>query len=68
MAGKKKGKKVRKQEKKIIDEYQLRRDLREQAKMTKELVQEVNLVQEIAMPIQDEPRYSEDIRIGGIEG
>jgi len=68
MAGKKKGKKVRKQEKKIIDEYQLRRDLREQAKMTKELVQEVDLVQEIAMPIQDEPRYSKDIRIGGIEG
>jgi len=67
MAGKKKGKKVRKQEKKIIDEYQLRRDLREQAK-TKELVQEVDLVQEIAMSIQDEPRYSEDIRIGGIEG
>ncbi|XP_018401654.1 PREDICTED: N-acetyl-D-glucosamine kinase isoform X2 [Cyphomyrmex costatus] len=70
MAGKKKGKKVKKvkkvkkQEKKIVDEYQLRRDLREQAKMTKS----ADLVQEAAMLTQVEPQYSEDIRIGGIEG
>lgn len=64
MAGKKKDKKVRKKEKKIVDEHQLRRDLREQAKMTKPADQ----VQEAAMPTQDEPQYSEDIRIGGIEG
>lgn len=60
MAGKKKGKKA----KKVIDEYQLRRDLREKAKMTKP----ADLVQEAAMPTQDKPQYSEDIRIGGIEG
>jgi len=47
-----------------VDEYQLRRDLREQAKMTKS----PDLVQEAAMPTQVEPQYSEDIRIGGIEG
>lgn len=63
MAGKKKDKKVKKKEKKIVDEHQLRRDLREQAKMTKPADQ----VQEAAMPTQ-EPQYSEDIRIGGIEG
>ncbi|XP_071573202.1 N-acetyl-D-glucosamine kinase isoform X1 [Temnothorax nylanderi] len=63
---KKKGKKARKQEKKIVDEHQLRRDLREQAKMT----ESTDLVQEATMPTQAqvEPQYSEDIRIGGIEG
>lgn len=66
MAGKKKDKKKagKKQGKKIVDEHQLRRDLREQAKMTKS----ADLVQEAAIPTQDEPKYSEDIRIGGIEG
>lgn len=64
MVGKKKGKKAKKQAKKLVDEYQLRRDLREQAKMTKS----PDRVQEAAMPIQIEPQYSEDIRIGGIEG
>lgn len=64
MAGKKKGKKAKKQEKKIVDEHQLRRDLREQTKMTKP----ADPVQEAAIPPQDEPRYSEDIRIGGVEG
>lgn len=62
MAGKKKGKKAAK--KQVVDEHQLRRDLREQAKMTKS----ADLAQEAAMPMQDEPRYSEDIRIGGVEG
>lgn len=62
MAGKgKKGKKAKKQ---IVDEHQLRRDLRKQAKMTKT----ADLAQEAAMPMQDEPQYSEDIRIGGVEG
>ncbi|XP_012061564.1 PREDICTED: N-acetyl-D-glucosamine kinase [Atta cephalotes] len=65
MAEKKKGKKIKKQEgKKIVDEYQLRRDLREQTKMTKS----ADLMQETVMPTQVEPQYSEDIRIGGIEG
>ncbi|KYQ49056.1 N-acetyl-D-glucosamine kinase [Trachymyrmex zeteki] len=64
MVEKKKGKKVKKREKKIVDEYQLRRDLREQAKMIKS----ADLMQETAMPTQVEPQYSEDIRIGGIEG
>jgi len=64
MAEKKKAKKVRKQKEKIVDEHQLRRDLREQAKMTKS----ADLVQEAVIPTEDEPQYSEDIRIGGIEG
>jgi len=65
MAEKKKGKKIKKQEgKKIVDEYQLRRDLREQTKMTKS----ADLMQKTVIPTQVEPQYSEDIRIGGIEG
>lgn len=64
MAEKKKGKKAKKQKEKVVDEHQLRRDLREQAKMTKS----ADLVQEAVIPTEDEPQYSEDIRIGGIEG
>lgn len=64
MVGKKKVKKVKKKEKKIVDEHQLRRDLREQAKMTKSMDE----VREAVIPTKDEPQYSEDIRIGGIEG
>lgn len=60
MAGKRKTKKT----KKIIDEYQLRRDLREQMKM----METADLVQEIAVHAKDQAQYSEDIRIGGIEG
>lgn len=63
MAGKKKIKKAKKQ-KKIVDEYQLRRDLREYTKMT----ESADLVQETAVLPQDQVQYSEDIRIGGIEG
>lgn len=62
MAGKKKGKKAKKPT--AVDEHQLRRDLREQAKMTKS----ADLAQEAAIPTPAEPQYSEDIRIGGIEG
>lgn len=64
MAGKKKSKKAKKQEKKSVDEYQLRRDLREQTRMT----ESADLVQEAVVPAQDEPRHSQNIRIGGIEG
>lgn len=64
MAGKKKVKKTKKQAKKIIDEYQLRRNLREQAKMTTS----TDLAQEAVTQVVEEPRYSENIRIGGIEG
>nr|XP_012222874.1 PREDICTED: N-acetyl-D-glucosamine kinase isoform X1 [Linepithema humile] len=66
MAGKKKGKKVKKQAKKTVDEYQLRRDLREQAKMTTS----ADLAQEAVTQaaVKEEPRFSENIRIGGIEG
>lgn len=64
MAGKKKGKKGKKQEKKVVDEYQLRRDLRELTKMIKT---SDATRQPVVTPAQ-EPRYSEDIRIGGIEG
>jgi len=63
MAGKRKTKKTKKQ-KKIVDEYQLRRDLREQMKM----METADLVQEIAVHAKDQAQYSEDIRIGGIEG
>lgn len=63
MAGKKKIKKAKKQ-KKIVDEYQLRRELREYTKMT----ESADLVQETAVLPQDQVQYSEDIRIGGIEG
>ncbi|XP_070154396.1 N-acetyl-D-glucosamine kinase isoform X1 [Polyergus mexicanus] len=63
MAGKKKIKKTKKQ-KKIVDEYQLRRDLREYTKMT----ESADLAQETAVLPQDQAQYSEDIRIGGIEG
>lgn len=47
-----------------MDEYQLRRELREQAKMMKS----ADLVQEAATLTLREPQFSEDIRIGGIEG
>ncbi|XP_025262455.1 N-acetyl-D-glucosamine kinase isoform X1 [Camponotus floridanus] len=63
MAGKRKTKKTKKQ-KKIIDEYQLRRDLREQMKM----METADLVQETVIHAKDQTQYSEDIRIGGIEG
>lgn len=63
MAGKRKTKKTKKQ-KKIVDEYQLRRDLREQMK----IMETADLVQEIAVHAKDQAQYSEDIRIGGIEG
>lgn len=63
MAGKRKTKKTKKQ-KKIIDEYQLRRDLREQTKM----MEPADLTQETAILAQKEAQYSEDIRIGGVEG
>lgn len=63
MAGKRKTKKTKKQ-KKIVDEYQLRRDLREQMKM----METADLVQETAVHAKDQAQYSEDIRIGGIEG
>lgn len=62
MAGKRKIKKTKKQ-KKIIDEYQLRRDLREQMK----IVETMDLVQKTTV-VKDQAQYSEDIRIGGIEG
>ncbi|EZA51376.1 N-acetyl-D-glucosamine kinase [Ooceraea biroi] len=64
MVGKKKSKKVKKEEKKTVDEYQLRRDLREQAKMTKP----TDVAQEPTTTMKEEPQFSEDIRIGGVEG
>ncbi|KAL6262961.1 hypothetical protein P5V15_005749 [Pogonomyrmex californicus] len=60
--GKKKVKKQEKKQETVVDEHQLRRDLRKQMKMTEPVPK---LVQEAAMP---KPQYSEDIRIGGIEG
>lgn len=60
MAGKKKAKK---QEKKVIDEYQLRKDLRQLSKMPKS-----EDVPQKDVTTTQEPRYAEDIRIGGIEG
>lgn len=62
MAGKRKTKKTKKQ-RKIVDEYQLRRDLEqmEQMKMT-------DLAKETAVHAKDQVQYSEDIRIGGVEG
>lgn len=65
MAGKRKTKKTKKtKQKKIVDEYQLRRDLREQIKMT----ESADLMQETAVLAQDQAQYSENIRIGGVEG
>ncbi|XP_032675250.1 N-acetyl-D-glucosamine kinase isoform X2 [Odontomachus brunneus] len=64
---KKKGKKVkgaRKQAETAVDEFQLRRDLRQQTKMT----DSVESAQAEVTPASDEPKFSEDIRIGGIEG
>lgn len=63
MVGKKKGKKGKrkKKEKVILDEYKLRRELREQAKKMKPTVEKA------AISIV-EPQFAEDIRIGGIEG
>lgn len=66
MAGKKKGvkgKKAKGQAKKIVDENQLRRDLRDQAKMW-----ESTEPAEEAVPAEDVSQYFENIRIGGIEG
>lgn len=56
---------MKKQMKKIVDEYQLRRDLREQAKMatSTDLAQEV-----VTQAVKEKPQFSENIRIGGIEG
>lgn len=64
MAEKKKGKKARKQKEKIVDEYQLRRDLREQAKMA----ESADVTEKVSEPTQKEPQRCEDARIGGIEG
>lgn len=63
MAGKKKGKKAKKQEK-TVDEYQLRRDLREETRMA----ESADLVHETVPSAQDELQNAENIRIGGIEG
>jgi hypothetical protein len=59
----KKRKKVKKKVKEIVDELQLRRKLREQEKMMTSSQEAVT--QEA---VKEQPRYSEDIRIGGIEG
>lgn len=64
MADRKKKTKKTKKQKKIVDEYQLRRELREYTKMP----ESADLVQETAVLAQDQAQYSEDIRIGGIEG
>ncbi|XP_014484953.1 PREDICTED: N-acetyl-D-glucosamine kinase [Dinoponera quadriceps] len=58
---KKKGKV--KEAEKTVDEIQLRRDLRKQMKMSDDSAKPAQ--QEVA---PDQPKYSEDIRIGGIEG
>lgn len=64
MADKKKGKKDKKTEK-VVDQHQLRRDLRKQMKMTDsaEPAQE-----KIVVAAPEESKFPEDIRIGGIEG
>lgn len=59
MAGKRKGK-----GKKKVDEYQLRRSLREQARR-RELE---DIEDEMAKPAEDLSQYDKEIRIGGIEG
>lgn len=67
MLGKKKGKKVKgakKPAETVVNELQLRRDLRQQTKMT----DSVEPAQAEVTPAPDEPKFSEDIRIGGIEG
>ncbi|XP_031825732.2 N-acetylglucosamine kinase isoform X1 [Nomia melanderi] len=62
MAGKKKGK--GKGKKRKVDEYQLRRSLREQARRR----EAEDLEDEMAKPAEDLSQYDKDIRIGGIEG
>ncbi|EFN82728.1 N-acetyl-D-glucosamine kinase [Harpegnathos saltator] len=67
MAGKKKGKKAKgaKKAEKVVDEFQLRRDLREQTRMTDTTKAAQD---EILVTAPGEPKSAEDIKIGGIEG
>ncbi|KAI4479093.1 hypothetical protein M0804_011232 [Polistes exclamans] len=76
MAGKKKsgrgGRKGRKQESKLIDEYQLRRDLRAGTEETEDSfdMEDKNLIEEKLSEKEAEliNEISSEIRIGGIEG
>lgn len=60
MAERKKKKKAKKLKEKAIDEYQLRRDLRKYAKKPTEMAEELVAI--------TKPQFSEDYRIGGLEG